>query len=134
MKVFVSYRYTGESREELDRVMPEVCDVLKSAGYSHYCSLFDSDQFESEKWSGKRILQKAFSEIDSSDAVLFFVRSPEVSQGMLVELGYSLAKKKKLVLLIQRAVKESIFRRQIDTVVEFESMSDLKDKLVNLKL
>ncbi len=133
MKVFVSYRFTGEGKEHLDS-MPMICDILKSAGYCHYCSIFDSDQFESEKWSGKKIMQKAFAEIDSSDVVLFFVRTPDISQGMLVELGYSLAKKKKLVLLIKNDIKVSIFRRQIDDVVEFEDLSDLKEKLVNLKL
>ncbi|MBW2970456.1 nucleoside 2-deoxyribosyltransferase [Candidatus Woesearchaeota archaeon] len=134
MKVFVSYRFTGENKKELNEILPEVCETLKSAGHDHYCSFFDSAQFEHEKWSGKKILQKAFSEIDISEVVLFFVRTSDVSQGMLVELGYSLAKNKKIVLLINNSVKDSIFRRQIEHVVEFDDMSDLKDKLVNLKL
>ncbi|MCX6804336.1 MAG: hypothetical protein NTY48_07280, partial [Candidatus Diapherotrites archaeon] len=57
-----------------------------------------------------------------------------ISQGMLVELGYSIAKDKKLILAIQTGIKESIFRRQIGTVIEFDNIEELKNKLENMLL
>jgi nucleoside 2-deoxyribosyltransferase len=74
-------------------------------------------------------MEKAFHEIDTSDQVLFFVNSPEVSQGMLMELGYAIARKKRLVLAIREDIRDSIFRRHIDDVIEFKDVDDLQEKL-----
>jgi len=128
-KVFISYKFTGEDSEKLKKVIPQLHDIIEEKGYSHYSTIFDSRQFHDEKWSGKDIMNKAFSEIDESDLILFFVNSSEVSKGMLVELGYALAKNKKLLLTIREDIKESIFRRQIPEVIEFKDLEDLKEKL-----
>ncbi len=129
-KVFVSFRFTGEDKKELKKIIPEIHNSLEKIGYKVYSTIFDSEKFSEENWTGKEIMKRVFREIDNSDLVLFFVRNSKVSQGMLVELGYSLAKKKELLLAIQKNVKESIFRRQIDQVIEFEDLDDLKEKLV----
>lgn len=133
-KIFISYRYTGEDPEELMKIIPLIHDAIEEAGHNHYSTIFDEEQFANEKWSGKQIMKKAFKEIDESQLVLFFVKSEDISQGMLVELGYSLAKNKRLVLAIKKDIKESIFRRQIDEVIEFKDLSDLKEKLLKLKI
>jgi len=133
-RVFISYKFTGEDKEKLNKTILGLYDSLDKAGHVYYSTILDSDQFVSEKWSGKQIMQKAFKEIDCSDVILFFVKSPEISQGMLVELGYALAKKKKLVLAIGSQIKESIFRRQIREVIEFKDLEDLFNQLSKLKL
>ena len=133
-KVFVSYRFTGENLGELKKTILLVHDSLKKGGYAYYSTIFDIDQFKNENWSGKKIMQKAFKEIDNSDFVLFFVKSPEVSQGMLLELGYCLAKHKKLVLVIKENIKESIFRRHIEKVIEFKTIEELNKTLSDLIL
>ena len=131
-KAFISFRYTGEDKAELKRIIPQLHESLEKAGYGVYSTIFDSDKFAEENISGKKIMQKAFQEIDSSDLILFFVRSSDISQGMLVELGYSLAKGKNLLLAIQKDIKESIFRRQIDQIIDFKDLEDLKGKLTKI--
>ena len=118
----------------MKKIIPQFHETIKRAGHNSYSTIFDTDQFANKKWSGKKIMEKAFEEIDKSDAVLFFVKSPEVSQGMLIELGYSLAKKKKVILAIQRDIKENIFRRQIENIMEFNDLEDLTKKLSKLNL
>ena len=133
-KVFISYRFAGEDPEKLKRLILQIHEAIEETGHDHYSTIFDSEQFANEKWSGKQIMEKAFKEIDKSDLILFFVTSPEISQGMLVELGYSLGKKKRIVLTIQKEIRDIIFRRQIDDVIEFEDLEDLKKKLKKLSL
>lgn len=133
-KIFISYRFTGEDTEKLKKIMSQIHNAINDAGHDHYSTIFDSAQFDNEKWSGKQIMEKAFREIDKSDLIIFFVNSSDISQGMLVELGYSLAKNKKMILTIQKQIKDSIFRRQIEEVIEFEDIEDLKNKLKKLNL
>lgn len=133
-KVFISYRFTGENKEELKKTILKIHEAIDKAGHDPYSTIFDTDQFANERWSGKKIMQKSFKELDSSDMILFFVKSPELSPGMLVELGYSLAKNKNMILAIKKDIKDSIFRRQIDKVIEFEDLEDLTKKLVRLNL
>jgi nucleoside 2-deoxyribosyltransferase len=131
-RLFISYRFTGEDPKELEGIISQIHEAVEKAGHDCYSTIFDSEQFANQKWSGKQIMEKAFKEIDKSDLILFFVKSSEVSQGMLVELGYSLAKKKRIILAIQREIRDIIFRRQIEEVIEFESLEDLKKKLISL--
>jgi len=132
-RVFISYRFSGEDKDKLKKTIMQVHNFIGKAGHEHYSTIFDTDQFTNENWSGKKIMEKAFKEIDSSDVVLFFVRSPKISQGMLIELGYSLANKKKIILAIKENIKDSVFRRQIEEVIEFKNMADLKNKLCGLE-
>ena len=131
-RVFIAYRFTGEDPVEIKKIISQIGEVLESTGYSFYCAIFDSDQFENENWSGKKILGKVFKEIDNSDLVLFFVNSSKISQGMLVELGFSLAKNKEIILAIKKDITDSIFRRQIENVLEFENLDDLKKQLTKI--
>lgn len=133
-RVFISYRFTGENKTKLKSTLVRIHEAFEKAGYSHYSTVNDSDQFADEKWSGKKIMKKAFKEIDSSDLVLFFVKSPKISQGMLVELGYVLAKNKKSILAIKKEIDKSIFRRQLDRVIEFEDINDLISKIKLIKI
>jgi len=133
-RIFISYKFTGEDKEKLKNTILQLYDSLDKAGHKYYSTILDSDQFASKKWSGKQIMEKAFKEMDASDAVLFFVNGTEISQGMLVELGYALAKRKKIILAINSKVKESIFRRQIENIIEFENVQQLHKSLSNLKI
>ena len=132
-KIFISYRFTGENPEELKHTIPCIHDALERAGYGVYSTIFESNQFTNEQWSGKQIMQKAFSEIDKADEILFFVQSSDVSQGMLIELGYALARKKNTALAIQRDITKSIFRRHINQIIEFSDLRDLLEKLSSIE-
>ncbi len=128
-KVFISYRFTGEDKVELVKTMTELEDTIKEKKYKVYSTIHDNKQFANENWSGKQILRKAYDEIDNSEKCLFFVRKEDISQGMLLELGYAMAKEKELILAIKKDIKKSIYRRQIDKVIEFENFEELKEKL-----
>ena len=108
-KVFISYRFTGEKKDNLKKTILKLHKFVKNAGFECYSTILDTDQFSSKKWSGKKIMQKAFAKIKDSDIILFFVNSDKVSEGMLLELGFTLAQNKKVVLAIHKNIKQSIY-------------------------
>ncbi len=135
VRIFISYRFTGEDINELKKLMKTVGDVLNKAGHEHYCTVWDSQKFAEEKFTGKQIMNYGFKEIDKSDVVLFLVKSNEISEGMLVEAGYTIAKKKKSLLLINKNVKSHILRRLFENnITEFDNIDDLLNKLKEIKI
>lgn len=69
-----------------------------------FCSLWKEEGYKQQKLSPKEILFDAFTEMNTCDALLAVVRSIDRSEGMLMEVGYALAKKK----LIYAAVHSDV--------------------------
>ncbi|MBL8031800.1 MAG: nucleoside 2-deoxyribosyltransferase [Candidatus Doudnabacteria bacterium] len=104
MKIFISFRYTGETYESLVEFFRPVCDVLESAGHQVFCSLWKEEEYKQKQYLPKEILADAFTEMDSCDALLAVVRSNDRSEGMLMELGYALAKQKRVYAAVHSGV------------------------------
>ena len=128
MKCFISYRFTGEDPKELEETLKHICNLLAGCGHNSYCSFFDPGMMNI---GNKNVVLKAFKEIDSSDALLVFIKSNEKSEGMLMEVGYALAKKKKIFLLIKKGVKTTYVEEIADKVIEFDNLKELKKLIFN---
>ena len=133
MKFFIAYRYTGEDKKELAKFMKTFCDLVQSNGHSSYCTFFEDEKKFHNK-SKKEIINHAFDEIDKSDITLVIIRSEEKSEGMLIEVGYTLAKRKKLILCINEKVRNTYLRDLADEVIEYKDAKDLADKITEIKL
>lgn len=132
MKLFLSYRYTGQSSEILQEIIPELCSKLSSFGYTLFCSLDHNQVFVSQNFNYKQILQYCLEELDKSEGVVVFINSAEKSEGMLLEVGYAIAKKKKIILLIQKDIKTLFLREIADHVFEFSDVKNVCDEIKNL--
>ena len=126
-KFFISYRFTGENPAELERALKHICDLIDEKGHKTYCSFGDAKMFEEKNYSAKQILSHTLKQLDSSDWVVMFVKSEEKSEGMLLEIGYALAKKKKLLLIIKKGVKPYYLKELADVIIEFEDLKQLKE-------
>jgi nucleoside 2-deoxyribosyltransferase len=124
MRYYVAYRFTGEDPAELRETMSHICKLLEEKGHNNYCSFFDPSMVNI---GNKNVIKKAFNEIDKSDALLVFIKSEEKSEGMLMEIGYALSKKKKIVLLIKKGIRTTFVREIADVVIEFENFKQLKE-------
>lgn len=129
MKIFIAYRFTGEKIENIKKRLDIISKTIKTCNHNCYSTILENDQFETEKWSGRAIMHKAFKEIDSSDIVLFFINSDKLSRGMILELGYSIARDKKLILLARDKIKDSIFHRHIDKIITYKTKKELINNL-----
>ena len=124
MKYYLAYRFTGEDLEELKKTLTHVCDLLSKHGHHNYCSFFDPSMVNI---GNKKVLEKAFKEIDNSDVLIVFIKSEEKSEGMLIEIGYALSKKKKIFLLIKKGIKTTYVREIADEIIEFDDLYKPKE-------
>ncbi len=124
MRYYVAYRFTGEDPKELERTMSHICNLLKEKGHDNYCSFFDPSMVNI---GNKNVIKKAFDEIDKSDALFVFIKSQEKSEGMLMEIGYALSKKKKIILIIKRGVKTTFVEEIADKIFEFDNLEELNE-------
>jgi len=132
MKLFIGQAVSGEDLTKLYKEMDSIYLALDKAGHLHYCTLKENEE-EFFKKTKMQMMQHAFEEIDKADALLAIVRSEKRSEGLLMEIGYLMAKKKKLILAIKKDVKNTYLRDLADKVIEFENIDDLSESLEKLK-
>ena len=123
MKLYLAYRFTGEDRKELETTLKHLCNLLVKEKHNIYCSFFDPDMINI---GNKNVLERALKEIDKSDCLVVLIKSDDKSEGMLIEIGYAVAKKKKIFLLIKKGVRTTFVREIADKVIEFENLKELK--------
>ena len=131
-KIFVGQAVTGHDINTLKNEMEKIYSTLKQKGFSVYSTLEEE---------GKNLFKKAgdwvihgFKQIDNHDIYLAIVRSEHRSEGLLIEIGYVLSKKKKLILAINEKVKNTYLRDFADKVIEWKNFEDLISKLSKLKI
>ena len=128
-KIFISYRITGEDREELKTTMQRICQSIETVGFDCFYSFQKDDFFQENNFTKKQILEYAPKEIDKADCVLVVVKSQEKSEGMLLEIGYALAKNKKIVLAIKKDIQTVFLCEMASSIIEFENLDDLNARL-----
>ncbi len=82
----------------------------------------------------KQIFEHAFKKIDEADVVVMILMSEEKSEGMLIELGYSLGENKKIILAVRSTIKNTHLRELADKFLEFINIEDLTTKLSKLTI
>lgn len=130
MKIFIGQRVSNEYGKKLIDESMQVIDTLKKVGHDAYCTLCEDGNFQD---TPRDWLYYAFSKIDKSNTFLAIVRSEQKSEGLLMEIGYVLSKKKKFILAINEKVKDTYLREMADEVIEWKNFEDLIKKLNKLK-
>ncbi len=131
MKLWLAQRVTGEDHVQLEKEMKKIVSVLEDNGHEPYCSFLDSEMKKKEKVEK---VKNAFMKIDESEGTLAIIKSEDKSEGMLIKMGYTVAKGKKLILVIKKGVMEDKYVRAIASqVIEFDDIDDLVDKLGEIK-
>jgi len=127
MKFLISYRFTGEDPEKLKPILESIKSGLRAGGHNNYCSFDWQTHFGENKFSNAQILKHSLAELETSDALLAFVNSAEKSEGMLLEIGYALAKKKKIFILVREGVKTVFLEEVADKVVRFTDTKEIPE-------
>jgi nucleoside 2-deoxyribosyltransferase len=128
-KIFLSHRFTGEDINDLRETLGKITSTLRTEGHEVYCSIEDTAWFQEQKHTNKEIMEHAFRKLDESEAIIAFIRSPERSEGMLMEIGYSLAKGKSFILAIKKDLKTMAIGEMANPLIEFETVEELCKKL-----
>ncbi len=133
MKIYIAYKFAGENPDELEITLTKISNILKKLGHEVYSAFMDEDLFMKKKFTMKQILNHALKELDTCDCILVFVRSNEKSEGMLIEVGYALAKRKKIILAIKKGVNLSFTEDIANQTILFQDIEELNRKLKEIK-
>lgn len=128
MKVFLAYKFNGEDINKLNEIMPKLCGHIKRLGHDYFCSLDKEEFFKQKGFNQAEILKYVFDELKKSDHLIVFVKSENVSQGMLLEIGYALAHEKKITLLIKKGLSQRYLRDLADEIIEFDDFKEFNFK------
>ncbi len=134
MKIYLAYRYTREDHDELRKTLHQLCPAIEKAGHTCYCCLDDQKHFLKNNYTHQQILEHALHELDKSDTLLAYIKGAEKSEGMLLEIGYALAKKKRFILAVKKGVRTTFLHEIAHQVIEWETMEELIEKLKKLKV
>ena len=131
MKIFIGQPVTGEDINQLREESDKICSLLESKNKETYCVIFDGSEKEAN--SNENKMKYAFSKLDGCDTFLVILRNERKSEGMLMEFGYAIAKKMKIIVAIKNGVKNTYLPEIADEVIKFENIDDLLNKLKELK-
>ena len=129
---FLAYRFSGESDDVLNERLSLTVESLKQAEIDAYCNFFDNHVMDSKTLSKRQIIDKAFKKIDESDGLFVLIASNDKSEGQLFEVGYSIAKGKKIIAAVQENVTTYV-SDLADEVIIWSDLPDLGTKLKELK-
>lgn len=132
MKIFIGQAVAGENIEMLKEECSKIQSVLEGSGHETYCTINPKDGVNER--TAKEWMNHAFEEINKNDSFLAIIRTEKRSEGMLMEIGYVLAKKKKLIVAVKKEVRDKTHVDDMaDEVIEFDDVVDLCKKLEKLK-
>ena len=132
MKIYIAYRFTGEDPKVLREDMDNITKALTILGHEIYCS-FDREQyFKDNNFSGKQIVEYSLDKMNDCDAILAYIKSPEKSEGLLIEMGYAIAKEKAIYLLTGIGVKTIYLHEIAKKHIEFSSQSEIAENIKEL--
>lgn len=132
MKIFIGEAVTGQDLEVLKKEIDKIYSALEKAGHKPYSTM--EEEGEGVVKGAGDWLDYAFKKLDENDVFLVLVKTEHRSEGLLMEIGYCLAKKKKIILAIKDDVKNTYLPEVVDKVIRWKDFDDLITKLSDLKI
>lgn len=132
MKYFIAYKHSGVDPSYLKQLLTPVRDAFTSQGHEVYCTFFEDDSFRSQGMSAADIMYHAFTKIEEQGNLFVVLDSTERSEGMLMEIGYCLAKNLPVIVAIREGVNNSYLPSMIKQSFTYANTEDLAQKIINL--
>lgn len=124
MGYFVAYRHTGADPERLEELLPVVRDTLQKIG-EVYCTYFDEADFQDKQLSARNIMDHAFAKIEALGGLFVLLDGPDKSEGMLMEIGYCIAKAIPIVVAKRAGVDNTYVDQMTDKSFNYSNADDL---------
>lgn len=134
MKTFIAYRFTGVPLTELEPFLRQIVDAFRSRGIDAYCSLFDEQMFRSESFTGRDIFDHTFAILEASDFLFVVQLTNDKSEGMLMEVGYSVAKNIPIIVAQHESVTATYVHELAQTSFRFSSTSELCAHIARMQI
>lgn len=128
VKAVISYKFTGEPIKKVEELLECVCDAMRQSGIEPFCIQF-SKKGEDTDEEPSVMMRRAFDRIDATD-MLFVVQSSEAkSEGMLMEVGYAIAKGIPVVVATHVGIKNTYLPDMADQTIRYSDLEDLSRKI-----
>ena len=134
MRIYLSYKYSGEDPSGLKTILEEIDSEIKAKGHKTFIFFRDSQAWGKKKVELSEVMSIAFSEIKKSDMFILYWASSDKSEGMLLEAGYAKAVGKKIILFLKKDARAIFTKTIADKIIEFDDIIDLKKKLSSTEL
>jgi hypothetical protein len=92
MKYFIAYRHTGEDPARLRTLLVPIRQAFEQRGDEIYCTFFNDTSFRARRLGPHEIMYEAFQKIEEMGHLFAALDSVDKSEGMLMEIGYCIAK------------------------------------------
>ncbi len=132
MKIYLAYRFHGEDFTTLKQELDEIADDLSATGHQAYHSVSREEYFQKNNFTKKQIFKYSLDKLKKSDALLAYIKSPEKSEGMLLEIGFALALNKPVYVIIKKGIKTNFVTEIAQKVIKYNKLSNLKKSLATL--
>lgn len=130
MRVYLSYRFTGERKQDLIKTLSPVINKLNEIGLDAYCNFFDKDlPSRSKNYKQHDFVFDAYKIIDTTDLIFVLINSENKSEGMILELGYGIAKKIPVIVAIKDGVNNTYLPGMANLIIHYKDIGDLVKKI-----
>lgn len=110
-------------------------DVFQKRGFEAYCNMFDADlPNRSKDFKPQDYVFDAFKTLSNADVVFVVLKSSEKSEGMILEVGYAIAKGISVVVAVQDEVKNTYLPGMATKMFTWSTVEDLIEKTKNFDL
>jgi tRNA A37 threonylcarbamoyladenosine dehydratase len=131
IKGFISYRFTGEKIDVLEKTLAPIQNKLKEVGIDAYCNFFDKDLLvRSKNFKQQDYVFDAYKTINNGVNLIFvLITSDNKSEGQILEFGYSIAKNIPIVVAIKEGVAGTYLPGMANLVIQYKDINDLLEKI-----
>ena len=128
MKIFISYRFSDVEKTDLENLITPIYNSLK-LNHKVFCNFYKDQHYIDNNYTAKEIMQDCFENIDSSDTVLCLVDTNKYSCGMLLEIGYSLAQHKRIIVCSRQGCEIDTLCQMATYTISYADYDELLKKL-----
>lgn len=128
-KIFISYRFSDIPIQNLHLLIDPVYNLYKDNGYHTFCNLYLDDYYKENGYSPKQIMHHCFDEIEGSDIIICLVDTDKYSCGLLLEIGYALAKKKCIIVCSKEGCEIDTLNAMANKTIKYNSYTELLEKI-----
>ncbi len=129
--MLISYRFSDIPIHDLKKLIDPVYNLIKDKGVDVFCNFYYEDHYLEQGYTGKQVMDHCFENIDKKEIILCLVDTPKYSCGMLLEMGYSLAQKKKIVVCFREGCEIDTLNQMADHSIIYKDYDDLLEKIDN---
>lgn len=133
MKVFIAYRHTGEKAAVLQELSQIITTALRRRGLDTYCWVDEAGP-QTAHLSPRQIMERTFAAVSQCDFLLAVQTSEHKSEGMLMEIGYCVAKQIPVVIATKQGITNTCLPDMGDLSFSWTDFKDLQRRLGQLDL